>query len=952
MKKKTGLKGIISLILCLVMCLSVVPAEVKATEPLPAITGVSIDSAGVLTWDSFPGAVRYSLYNNGTNWLTSEFGYDTTNCPPEFKLKEALGNRNKPSGEYTFKLVALDSPLGATLNYISEEYTITYTYEQEATAVPDITVDSLPLAAKGVPYDETLTAESKTADGYKAYTTWTLKTGSSLPAGLTLKNLGILDGTPTEAGTFTFTVVATNSKGSSEKELTLTVKGEAEYKLTGFAVTATGIQTDVTDGGYKALIETSAVPSWETGSPTDYSIEKSRVSRYNDLSDGGFTTEIDGGDTVYIKYTLYTTDNGTFDFSQLQKDDCTITVEGFKDGVCYSVADAHGTAYGYNVDIYFQITRLFNYTVAYNTTDYVSGPGAAAPAVASARVQEGQTVTEPEAPLYDGYKFLGWYTAATCLDSEKFDFSTAITGDRTLYAKWDNHPTHTFDKEVAESAYLKSEADCEHSAVYYKSCVCGLSSKGTTGEVTFESGSPLGHSSTGTLFASTVKAADATCTKSALYYAYCDNMVNYESHINPDVTVDVGNPLGHSFGTTASSEKASDASCTTPAYYYVKCDRCGEVDRSKTVAVGAALGHSFGTTASSEKASDATCTAPAYYYVKCDRCGETDRAKVVAVGSTIAHSFTTKASSRMATSATEAVPATYYVQCNYCNEISTSITVAVGSPLPKSTYPEVTPVVPVPTKEVEPELPVIKPGTDTSEKDPETTPVVDKPEKDTETIPENLKKDYEFKKGYGYYKVLKDGVAEVVYEKPSKARKSVTIPDTITINNVEYKVVQVSAKAFYKDSKLQEIKLGKNIQKVGTKAFYGCEKLKSVTFPENVTAVGKYAFARCSSLEQVIFEGEKLTSLGTKSFYRCPKLESVSLPASLKKLGSAVFARCRSLKNIVLPGEQLKSVGAKAFRYIAKKPVFTISEQLFDTYSTMIKDSIVSGKAVFNTAGV
>jgi The GLUG motif. len=47
---------------------------------------------------------------------------------------------------------------------------------------------------------------------------------------------------------------------------------------------------------------------------------------------------------------------------------------------------------------------------------------------------------------------------------------------------------HSFDQEVADTKYLKSEAGCIHAAVYYESCKCG--EKGTE---TFESGEPLGH---------------------------------------------------------------------------------------------------------------------------------------------------------------------------------------------------------------------------------------------------------------------------------------------------------------------------------------------------------------------------------------------------------------------------------------------------------------------------
>ena len=50
-------------------------------------------------------------------------------------------------------------------------------------------------------------------------------------------------------------------------------------------------------------------------------------------------------------------------------------------------------------------------------------------------------------------------------------------------------PEHVFDQEVASEEYLKSAADCENPAVYYKSCECGEASATET----FTYGEPLGH---------------------------------------------------------------------------------------------------------------------------------------------------------------------------------------------------------------------------------------------------------------------------------------------------------------------------------------------------------------------------------------------------------------------------------------------------------------------------
>jgi len=53
--------------------------------------------------------------------------------------------------------------------------------------------------------------------------TLSLDAGSSLPAGLTLSPAGVISGTPTSKGTFTFNVKATNAKGSPTKQLSITI---------------------------------------------------------------------------------------------------------------------------------------------------------------------------------------------------------------------------------------------------------------------------------------------------------------------------------------------------------------------------------------------------------------------------------------------------------------------------------------------------------------------------------------------------------------------------------------------------------------------------------------------------------------------------------------------------------------------------------------------------------
>ena len=71
---------------------------------------------------------------------------------------------------------------------------------------------------------------------------------------------------------------------------------------------------------------------------------------------------------------------------------------------------------------------------------------------------------------------------------------TAKAKCSTCNAEYGEKLPHDFTAETAGEQYLKSGSSCTEKAVYYNSCtVCGLSSKGTASEATFESGNILGH---------------------------------------------------------------------------------------------------------------------------------------------------------------------------------------------------------------------------------------------------------------------------------------------------------------------------------------------------------------------------------------------------------------------------------------------------------------------------
>ena len=95
-----------------------------------------------------------------------------------------------------------------------------------------------------------------------------------------------------------------------------------------------------------------------------------------------------------------------------------------------------------------------------------------------------------------------------------------------------------------------------------------------------------------------------------------------------------------------------------------------------------------------------------------------------------------------------------------------------------------------------------------------------------------------------------------------KKAKKVTIPKTVTVDNVEYQVTGIAAKAFKNSKKLQSIVIPDTITEIGAGSFEGCKNLKSVTIGKNVTSIGKNAFKNCKNLKKITVKSIKLKKVG------------------------------------------------------------------------------------------
>jgi alpha-amylase len=225
-------------------------------QPTPPYSGsVTINPAPTITTTSLPdwtaGRAGYSQTisaSRGTGSLTFSA---TGTLPAGLSLSGSgvLAGTPTTPGSYTFTITAKDGS-GASA---SQSYTVTI---NPGVA---ITTTTLVAGATGTAYSDTVAASGGTG-------TLTFSATGALPTGLTLGGDGVLSGTPIAAGTYTFTVSATDSVGANASQsFTVTISGTA---FSQYLVTIVGSST--VQAGHGFLVAVQAADS--SGNPvTSYS---------------------------------------------------------------------------------------------------------------------------------------------------------------------------------------------------------------------------------------------------------------------------------------------------------------------------------------------------------------------------------------------------------------------------------------------------------------------------------------------------------------------------------------------------------------------------------------------------------------------------------------------------------------------------------------------------------
>ena len=85
------------------------------------------------------------------------------------------------------------------------------------------------------------------------------------------------------------------------------------------------------------------------------------------------------------------------------------------------------------------------------------------------------------------------------------------------------------------------------------------------------------------------------------------------------------------------------------------------------------------------------------------------------------------------------------------------------------------------------------------------------------------------------------------------------IPDTITVDSVEYKVTAIGNRAFQGCSELLKASFGSNVKSIGERAFQGCKGLDGyIIIPESVEIIEDWAFAQTNANLEIFVEAAQI----------------------------------------------------------------------------------------------
>lgn len=135
---------------------------------------------------------------------------------------------------------------------------------------------------------------------------------------------------------------------------------------------------------------------------------------------------------------------------------------------------------------------------------------------------------------------------------------------------------------------------------------------------------------------------------------------------------------------------------------------------------------------------------------------------------------------------------------------------------------------------------------------------------------------------------------------------------TVSFSGTSSNMIYGSLSNRYNTSRIQHVRIGKNVTSIGSYVFYSCYMLQSITISPDVTSIGNSAFYSCCMLQSVMIPSN-VTSIGTNAFQYNIMLRAITIPYGVTSIDSYAFANCYVLKTATLPSS-VTSIGTYMFQ--------------------------------------
>ena len=435
------MKKCLSLMLCLVMLASLIVPARAADGPRIIFTEESYYAPG-FTVEVDEGATLLSCYNNGTSdiynaYLEGRVQYYWMRNDSYYADGPSITIREEDRGCSFYCLAAIYGDEDH-IQQIGALYSDSFFVPNDLVEpeIPEITTESLPNAVVGQEYYFKL----ECTDPDVHYSLFR----SSLPDGMYLTQHGEIEGTPTEAGMWYVVIMATPEAGE-DYATTAEFEFYVDEEGTGYSMEIMRLPSkltyylgetfDMTGAWVRIWTPEGYLDSYD-GEYLDYytgpleNLGERRIKlRYMDAMEIIYINVVEDPNAEYHSVTYYLGGDIYEEMEVRDGDYAEDLLVPEVEGMAFKGwLTEEGEYYDFSAPVTgdLELYGVYGYVVAlcFGIDDPVGWQV----------VEPGKCAIEPEPPYQEGKEFLGWYTEFT--GGVKFDFSTPITGNINLYARF------------------------------------------------------------------------------------------------------------------------------------------------------------------------------------------------------------------------------------------------------------------------------------------------------------------------------------------------------------------------------------------------------------------------------------------------------------------------------------------------------------------------------------